>query len=321
MNPDKLSKYRGEIMGIATVMILVGHSIFYGQGAINWGIFNDLFTLGYSGVDLFLFVSGFGLVNSISRNDIKTFYRHRIDRLMPSVIFIVVLYAIINFRSISLSWLNPNFWFQNYWYIGFCIFSYSLFPIIFRWCNNRNGYLSLFVSIIVSLILLMPFIIKGEAQSTAYTCFITRIPVFILGTLFAIGKCKQVFSIKVSSVLLIIGLIGLIPFKLNNDLGGNTYFNTYYSILLITPPILLTYCKVLYYIPVKLNDVLNWIGKRSLEIYLIQVTVMPRLMAKMIKEGFTQLLVICMSFSAVLVLAIIMHDVTTRYSKIIQSKL
>lgn len=214
MSPNTLSKYRGEIMGIATIMILAGHSIFYGQGYIDWGVLNDFFTLGYSGVDLFLFVSGFGLVYSISKNDNKMFYKHRIYRLMPSVIFIVALYAIINYKSISFSWLNPIFWFQNYWYIGFCIFSYSLFPLIFRYYKKEKGYVSLSVSIIVSLILLLPFIINREAQSTAYSCFITRIPVFVLGTLFVLRKCGQVFSFKISLSLFIVGLLSLVPFKL-----------------------------------------------------------------------------------------------------------
>ena len=46
----KISKFRSELMGIATIMILLGHSVFYGQGFVDYGIFQDLFTLGYSGV-------------------------------------------------------------------------------------------------------------------------------------------------------------------------------------------------------------------------------------------------------------------------------
>ena len=62
----KISKFRSELMGIATIMILLGHSVFYGQGFVDYGIFQDLFTLGYSGVDIFLFLSGFGLVFSMN---------------------------------------------------------------------------------------------------------------------------------------------------------------------------------------------------------------------------------------------------------------
>ena len=63
----KISKFRSELMGIATIMILLGHSVFYGQGFVDYAIFQDLFTLGYSGVDIFLFLSGFGLVFSMKK--------------------------------------------------------------------------------------------------------------------------------------------------------------------------------------------------------------------------------------------------------------
>lgn len=238
MNISEVSTFRSQLMGIATLMIFFGHTVFYGQGTINYGILNDIVTLGYSGVDIFLFLSGFGLVYSIKRNNKRTFYSHRVSRLLPSVIFIMILYCVTNIKGADINWFNPLFWFQEYWYIGFCIVSYILFPYLYNFSLKRNGYGILVVALLISLGLLFPFIIRKEAQSTAYSCFLTRIPIFILGMLFALNKCHKMFSARVLLILLVFGLVSLIPYKLNNDLGGNIYFNTYYSIFLITPPLL-----------------------------------------------------------------------------------
>ena len=40
----KISKFRSELMGIATIMILLGHSVFYGQGFVDYGI-SKIFSL------------------------------------------------------------------------------------------------------------------------------------------------------------------------------------------------------------------------------------------------------------------------------------
>lgn len=64
---DLLSKYRNELMGIATLFVLFGHTIFYSHGVISYGFLTDLITLGYSGVDIFILLSGFGLVYSIQK--------------------------------------------------------------------------------------------------------------------------------------------------------------------------------------------------------------------------------------------------------------
>ena len=58
MEIKSVSKFRGELMGIATLMIFIGHSIFY-RSDVDYGIFQEIFRLGYFGVDIFIFLSGF----------------------------------------------------------------------------------------------------------------------------------------------------------------------------------------------------------------------------------------------------------------------
>lgn len=52
---ELFSRYRSELMGLATVMVLLGHTVFYSNGAVSYGFLTDIVTLGYSGVEIFLF--------------------------------------------------------------------------------------------------------------------------------------------------------------------------------------------------------------------------------------------------------------------------
>ncbi len=126
-----------ELMGIATIMILLGHSVFYGDNYVDYGFLNDFITLGYSGVDIFLFLSGFGLTHSIGKNDKVTFWKHRINRLFPSCLCIWLLYILLHIRSFSIKTpIEPFFmvYLGGYWYIGFLLIVYFLFPILFFIC-------------------------------------------------------------------------------------------------------------------------------------------------------------------------------------------
>ena len=183
---NDISSFRTEIMGVATLMILLGHSVFYGQGFVDYGFLQNLFTLGYSGVDIFLFLSGFGLVFSMKKNDKITFYKHRIARIVPSVLAIMFLNVLVNIRHLGGFIFNPLYWFGLYWYIGFILLAYLCFPYLYR-SIKRHGYFVFVVSLLFSVLLFLPFLITGHGESSSMTCLITRIPIFVLGACFVMG--------------------------------------------------------------------------------------------------------------------------------------
>ena len=236
-------------MGIATIMILLGHSVFYGDGFVNYGFLNDFITLGYSGVDIFLFLSGFGLVFSIQKNNKRTFWRHRINRLLPTCLCVWFLYILIHIKSLSLmSFITPILmvYLGGYWYIGFLIIVYLFFPWIIEFTSKRNGYSIFFQSLFLSFICLMPFIYQGSAVScNPLVCIVTRFPIFTLGMLFAVKKFEILNSLYLNLILFILGILSLIPYYEIEDLGGNRFFTTYYSLLLLTPPVLYMYSLLL----------------------------------------------------------------------------
>lgn len=230
-----ISNYRAELMGIATIMILIGHSIFYGQGFIDYGYLQDIFTLGYSGVDIFLFLSGYGLVYSMQKNEVKDFYKHRLIRIVPSVLAIMAINVIVNCKNLSLHFLNPMYWFGSYWYIGFILTAYFVFPVLYKYIY-RKGAIAYYCSVLISLLLFLPFLFTGNAGSNAYTCYVTRIPIFVMGACFAMGAFAHLFSTKVITLMGVFGILGLIPFYMSDNLGGNVGMNTYYVFTILTPP-------------------------------------------------------------------------------------
>lgn len=321
---NEIKKYRQELMGIATIMILLGHTVFYGSEYVDFGyILHDIVTLGYSGVDIFLFLSGFGLTFSIAKNSKMDFYSHRIKRLLPSILGIWILYILVHVKQLSfLTIVAPLLQVYNggYWYLGFIIIAYFCFPYLFAISKKEKGWFVIILSLFVSFTLLLPFICQGNAVScNPKVCVVTRIPIFILGMVFAMGKIDWLNSVSINMLLLVVGLISLCPYYLHDNLGGNKHFTTYYNIYIITPSIIYIYSKVINVVGgVK---ILRDIGIFSLEIYLVQVTIMSSLMTKFHQLGINTGLNIIYSTVIVILIAVLMKYITERiFSNLIWSK-
>ena len=310
---NSISKFRTELMGVATLMILLGHSVFYGQGIVDYGLFQNIFTLGYCGVDIFLFLSGFGLIFSMKKNTKQEFYFHRFQRLWPSIFLIVCLNLIVNYKGLSYYMLNPLYWFGCYWYIGFIIVAYWLFPYLYQ-CLCKWTKALFWLSIVVSLILFVPFIVKGHAESNQYTCFITRIPIFVMGASIVMGGQIWMFSKKAMMVLGLVGLLTLIPFYIDDNLGGNKTMNTYYSFVLLTPVIIRGMLSFLNLNTSKVVlKILRWLGKYSLEVYLVQVTIMAPFIHYFNSHNFSVFVNLIFTFCIILFISVIMKQIADKF--------
>lgn len=101
-----ISKYRPEIDGlraVAVIPVIFFHSEF------------DLFSGGFVGVDIFFVISGY-LITSIifeeQKNNtflLKNFYERRARRILPALIFIVLITSILSFLFLSRSELANYF--------------------------------------------------------------------------------------------------------------------------------------------------------------------------------------------------------------------
>ena len=83
-----ISKFRLELMGFATIWVMLFHFRANMEIApIDW-----LSSVGYGGVDIFLYLSGFGLYYGYSKNENRRiFYIRRFMRIYPIYLIIIVV--------------------------------------------------------------------------------------------------------------------------------------------------------------------------------------------------------------------------------------
>lgn len=283
---DLLFRYRTEIMGIAAIMIILGHTVYWG---IDYGLLTPLLILGYSGVDVFLFLSGFGLFYAMSKTSaVSSFYYRRFIRVIPTFVALMCLASIMHYKTWTLGWfLNPMTWFYSYWYIPFILLMYLIFPFFYRILKVWNKYWIVSIICIFSLLFLTILIKKGiTIGESPYMCCAARIPIFFMGTFLASNKFKILENTTFNLILFCFGIISLLPFYFNDNLSGNKGFTTYYCFILIIPGFVYLLGKLCSILPVIFCKILYFSGKISLELYLIHVTIMPWLMNKLSVLGF-----------------------------------
>lgn len=100
---------------------------------------------GYVGVDIFMFVSGFGIYYSLNKNNLGTYYRNRFKRILPT-------YAIMA-TSLFLYWFLQNknicyiqYLIETWWYIPCICTFYVMSPVIYKIINSNLFVKSISIS-------------------------------------------------------------------------------------------------------------------------------------------------------------------------------
>lgn len=91
---DSFSKYRAELMGLATLLVLLVHS-FECRISYRPDILNLIFKQSFIGVDIFLLISGVGVYWSLAKNESATdFWMRRIGKILPIYLPIISAFAV-----------------------------------------------------------------------------------------------------------------------------------------------------------------------------------------------------------------------------------
>lgn len=178
-------------MGVAALEILFFHfwqCVTTSMTSSVWGFLEHyLVGVTYQGVDLFLLISGMGMVYSIEKNPrVGQFYCRRIRRVwVPFLIVSVVL-------GIWLGWplgeflkniLGINFYissiYSDMWYVTAILTFYLLFPLYFHFFR-RAGSQRMF-TILAIVIWYTLTAIFGKSMRWDFSGFTNRIPIFLLG--------------------------------------------------------------------------------------------------------------------------------------------
>ena len=225
-----VSKYRTELMGIATLFVLLHHG-----NAFNWPekihFILKLIDEVNVGVDIFLFLSGIGLYFSMRKNaNILEFYGRRFSRIIPSYLMLAIpLYAILilildskSFFDYIMNLSSIGFWLPNLrdstsWYVAFIIPLYILYPMLY-FCFSRfyeKENLLLFVCIVIVFLLEVLLNIYCREYFAQIEIAITRLPIFIVGC-YCASFVYEKAQIKLLPIKLILWVIIFLCIRIVN---------------------------------------------------------------------------------------------------------
>ena len=174
-----------------------------------------VFKWGFIGVDVFMFVSAFGLCFSYERNPLRFFYFNRIKRILPlllaNTLMIAVLkvyagsdlWSAIKFFAINATTLNYYLPSANHgaWFIPAIVLLYLVFPVLSKGISVFNGVGVLIVSALCFLLSWKIAPIIGWE----YDCLVARMPIFLLGIL-AFRLVQGKTNINATEVLMWAGI-------------------------------------------------------------------------------------------------------------------
>lgn len=233
------SKYRTELMGWATIMVVVSH--LYMSGVELSEPVRRITGIGASGVELFLFLSGFGLWKSYSSvtsglcnidiRKIGKWYEKRYLRiLVPYLIFAIPVYGILTAMDhLSVSEFIKrvsfiSFWTQGWgvWYIVMLIPLYLLTPFLICMLTGEGKVMWLII-LVLAVELFAYFAFYGEGDVFFSRFIVQRLPSFFIGIFMARSICE---GKKVSQwwVLLVPLVAYVLLWGMNHTIGTRFFY-------------------------------------------------------------------------------------------------
>jgi len=186
---DDVSKYRSAIMGLAMLSVMIYHQ--HITDLLPFVIFRYF---GYWGVEVFLLLSGLGIVHSLRQHGLTQYFMWRFYRIVPPCIVFGIArwcgyHCIAQFVSFNGSehWGWWSLLSLDLWFIYAIVFYYALAPLLLR-CIERYPIITTLVVLAAHLIPVLLW--KTELNHNWFnplgivTRVADRLPVFYLGMLF-----------------------------------------------------------------------------------------------------------------------------------------
>ena len=275
-----LRQYRDEIKGFAILWVV----FFHAQLGLE-GLLYDVQRIGYGGVDIFFFLSGFGLYHSLQKNSsLKGYFVRRAKRLLPSYWpFCIIWLAVM----IPLTWkgirgaahmalgnlLMFGYWtgasFTINWYVSAMAASLVLAPLLVRMIKEGK-HIWLRTLLILAGAVGVGLLFVGNAKYMA----ISRLPVMILGMIFARKVSEERKLRWFPAFLALTALAGtaLLFICLERFEDQLILYGLYWHpFVLITPGLCVGLGWIAAKVPAFISARLKILGKASFEIFLFNV--------------------------------------------------
>jgi len=264
-NINAISKYRTELMGLATILILICHAP--GNGVTFHPIISRLMAFGNLGVELFLLLSGLGLYYSLeSHKSLGEWYRKRYARLLvPYIMIATPLFVCTNISNetglcgflIDITTLNWWLYGKWFWFVAMLIPLYAITPVLYRLMSLKRG--GVLIISIFTILYITSLIFNGEGVLYHISQVLNRMPCFIIGILIA-PYAKLGRKVYIPLLTIVLFAVGAVFYCVNTVIP--------YWLLIF--PIVWLWCVLLKQYP-WFSGFLSFWGIISLESYLLNV--------------------------------------------------
>ena len=176
---DYISRHRTYLMGLAMIAIILFHL----------GFTPVFRCIGPFGVDIFMFVSGFGCTYALQKSDAITFFRRRLMRLLPSCLLVgCIVYAADHYLHAekTVCFMAVSLFSLHRWYIQAILICYALCPILVYFIKKYGIHALAVIFVIASAAGIVCPNLGAFRLSWAFA----RMPVFIVGIYVAINDLK-----------------------------------------------------------------------------------------------------------------------------------
>ena len=194
---ERIGQSRGLLMGLAALWVALYHSrsMDFTQSHILTAVhlagpMQYLKYMGNAGVDVFLFLSGYGLYHSLAGHPgIRQFYSRRFLKILPPVLIVTILYygwtgtaGIREYTALNLHYAlyHGSYDMGQFWYFSLLIVLYLLYPLIHRVVRRMDwkGALGLIVFFVAAALAIRMI---DSTYFGKIEIALTRVPVFIAG--------------------------------------------------------------------------------------------------------------------------------------------
>ena len=269
---EKILQNRTSLMRFSIIWIFINHLSFFGYLG-NSTIINSFIEIGSCGVDIFMLLSSMGLYLSLQKNyNIRYFYKKRLNRILPCFILLYPLWVLTTKN------INPYPYLKSMWFILAILIFYLFYPFCYKKLSNYKGNrlcIPFVITILITLFFTLILYFKGGYYAYMYGTWmnmVQRIPIFITGTLLIIGAIFPRLIYK-SHIIFLLSLCAayVIHYNFNEIYYKHFLFVSYYFLSIS----IIKYLIYLFEHSKKLNEFLKFIGKYTLEIYLVHMLLMP----------------------------------------------
>lgn len=281
-----IKKTQKPLLGVAALLILIFHllPVLRTGGAI--ATLSQFVTLtAYIGVDMFFFLSGYVLVFSRTDNYFA-YLKRRLLKIYPIFLLSGIVYILLGFAkpdTMLKTWLGVSLFERGggsfLWFLPSIMIVYILGPLYLR-LQKRLGALPTLLAAL-ALWTGLAFLLEAVLRDHSANIFLMRIPIVLLGIYFASheGKWRVSRQCAVGALLFGVGLYLTWSFGFRTRLSEP--LTDMFYLAAIPETLGIVFLGDALFARIK-PRVMGFLGRISLELYCVQMTVGALLFGKLL---------------------------------------